>query len=128
LRLDLHRARGRRDQQESARLLVEARRLFDQGNLEEAKACAERSRRLHGPYSLLEGDRAAKLIAEIETAETRRPARRLPPPDAALAPVAVAGTPPADPTRGMAPGQPVVPPLVQARQQLAEAKQLQAAG
>ncbi len=128
LKLDLHRARAYRDQKESARLLAEARRQFDQGNLEGAKDLAVRAHHLHGPYSLLESGGPAKLIAEIEAAEAKRPSRRLPPNDVAPPPAPLAGGPPAEPTRPLPPAQPDVPPVFQARQLLAEARQLQAAG
>src|SRR5262249_38648054 len=40
LRIDIQKARGRKDREEAKRLLIEARQAFDQGNLQEAKAKA----------------------------------------------------------------------------------------
>jgi type II secretory pathway component GspD/PulD (secretin)/tetratricopeptide (TPR) repeat protein len=72
LRNDIQRARARQDRAESAKLLAEARQLFKQGELEEAKALAERADRLHGPYSMWDlGDRPRNLLGDIRVAEAK---------------------------------------------------------
>jgi type II secretory pathway component GspD/PulD (secretin) len=83
---DLRKARLKRDQEEAGRVLVEARKLYEQGNLAEAERQAHRAERLHGPYSLWElGDRPQKLLAEIETAKIKNQAPKLPAPPAEVA-------------------------------------------
>jgi type II secretory pathway component GspD/PulD (secretin)/tetratricopeptide (TPR) repeat protein len=80
LLLDLKKARFKRDQEESVRVMAEARRLYDQGNLTEAERLAHRAERLHGPYSLLElGDRPQKLLTQIEAAKNKEARNKLPP-------------------------------------------------
>lgn len=71
LRIEIASARKKRDREESAKLLVDARKLFTSGRLEEAKKLAHRSQQLHGPtYSIWElGDRPTKLLADIDRAE-----------------------------------------------------------
>ena len=49
---DIHKARVKRDQEESVHVLEEARKLYAQGKLKEAEALAHRAERLHGPYGL----------------------------------------------------------------------------
>ena len=72
---DLRKARAKRDQEESVRLLAEAHKLFDQGNLAEAERLARAAERKHGPYPypLFEFDRPSKLLAEIEAAKAKNP-------------------------------------------------------
>jgi type II secretory pathway component GspD/PulD (secretin) len=72
VRADIQQARSRHDREEAARLLVEARKLFEQGKLKEAKELAARARQKHGPYTILDlGDRPDHLLAEIELAEMK---------------------------------------------------------
>jgi type II secretory pathway component GspD/PulD (secretin) len=60
--------------EESVRVLMEARKLYEQGQYEEAKAKAHRAEAMHGPYTLLDrGDRPEKLLAEIEMAQAKAP-------------------------------------------------------
>ncbi len=76
LRIDIQKARGRKDRDEAKRLLVEARQALERGNLQEARAKAYRAKILHGPYSMWEfGDRPDRLLIEINTAETKQPRR-----------------------------------------------------
>lgn len=70
---EINSARSRRDREESARLLVEARKLFDQRMYAEAKVAAYRAAKLHGPYSVWEmGDRPSRIISEIEKLEAKQ--------------------------------------------------------
>jgi type II secretory pathway component GspD/PulD (secretin) len=72
LRADIQKARGKRDREEAARLMVEARKLYALGNLQEAKQKAYTAQKLHGPYTIWElGDRPQKLLEEIQRAETK---------------------------------------------------------
>jgi len=82
---DIQSARGKHDREESIKLLAEARKLYAQGKLQDAKTRAWRAQQLHGPYSIWDlGDRPQKLLAEIEKTETDlRAAGKLPPPSVA---------------------------------------------
>jgi type II secretory pathway component GspD/PulD (secretin) len=86
LHQDIQKARGRRDREESVTLLADARKLFTQGQYQEAKIKAWRAQQLHGPYSIWDlGDRPQKLLADIEKAEAEQRAgqKTAPPPVAA---------------------------------------------
>ena len=72
LLVELRKARAQHDHEEAARLMLEARKLFAQGNLEGAKATAYRAEVLHGPYDIWDtSERPAKLIAEINVAQSK---------------------------------------------------------
>jgi len=72
LRVDIQKLRTGRDREESARLLAEARKLYTQGNYQEAKTKAWRAQQLHGPYNVWDlGDRPQKVLADIERAERK---------------------------------------------------------
>jgi type II secretory pathway component GspD/PulD (secretin) len=80
LLLEVRKTRAKRDQEESVRVLEQARKLYAAGNLKDAEAQAQRAERLHGPYSLWDlGDRPQKLLADIETAKAKSSANKLPP-------------------------------------------------
>ena len=69
---DITKARGERDRTESGKLLIEARKLFAKGDVEEAKRKAYQAQQLHGPYSSFDfGDRPQKLLAEIAKVEAK---------------------------------------------------------
>jgi type II secretory pathway component GspD/PulD (secretin) len=145
---DIQKARVKRDQEESVKVLVEARKQFDGGNLDEAQKLAFRAERLHGPYSYnileLTSDKPQKLLAEIEVARSRkRPAAQAPlPNDLAQkeksaheavaqiekphedkpAVVAVAPPPPVWPKTPEVPATPEDPRAAQARQMLVDAR------
>ena len=73
LRQDIQRVRSSQDHEESIKLTKEARKLFNEGKIQEAKALAYRARKLHGPYGFMDlGDRADRLITEIEVAEMKQ--------------------------------------------------------
>jgi type II secretory pathway component GspD/PulD (secretin) len=73
LRIDIQKARSRHDREESARLLTEARALFKNGKVAEAKSKAWQAQKLHGPYNAWDlGDRPQKLLAEIDKAESKQ--------------------------------------------------------
>ncbi|MCI0742521.1 MAG: hypothetical protein L0Y72_26105 [Gemmataceae bacterium] len=73
LKNDIHKAKTKRDRDESARLLAEARKLHQMGNHHEARVKALRAQELHGPYSVWDlGDRPQKLLEEIQRAETKK--------------------------------------------------------
>jgi type II secretory pathway component GspD/PulD (secretin) len=60
--------------EESVRVLMEARKAYDQGQYEEAKTKAMRADAMHGTYSILDrGDRPQKLLTEIEVAQAKAP-------------------------------------------------------
>ncbi len=81
---DVDAARGKRDRAEAARLLAEGRRLFDKGEVEEAKKLAYRSQTLFNAYGVWDmGDRPARLLADCQSAQAK--ARRTELPPAALA-------------------------------------------
>lgn len=69
---DLGKARAKKDKDESARLLKEARQLYTTGEYEKARQMAFEAQRLHGPYNLWDvGDRPNKLVADIQAAEQK---------------------------------------------------------
>ncbi len=140
---DVNKARARREQEESVKVLAEARRLYERGDYDQASTLAYRAQKLHGAYSVWDlGDRPTKLLAEIETARAKSRKRAVPP-VAPVAPVAVAkrdaATPPtAKPAvpAGTKPGavvaketKPVAKPnKEQATRLLADARDLQKRG
>jgi type II secretory pathway component GspD/PulD (secretin) len=80
LKTDILRARAQRNREESERLLVQARKVFAQGNLDDAKSMALKAQELHGAYSPIDfGDRPQRLLAEIAKAEETRPKNATPP-------------------------------------------------
>jgi type II secretory pathway component GspD/PulD (secretin)/tetratricopeptide (TPR) repeat protein len=139
LRADIQQTRSRRDREEAAHLLVEARKLYEKGKLKEAKELAARARQKHGPYTILDlGDRPDRLLAEIELAEMKQRTVQVPPAPGvavpnvpsppALAPVAqgpsapVVGVPPvpgAPRLSGTVPPPAPTVPAADTRQQLA---------
>jgi type II secretory pathway component GspD/PulD (secretin)/tetratricopeptide (TPR) repeat protein len=77
---DITKVRTKRNQEESVRLLAEARKLYEQGNYDEAESKANRAARLHGKYSLWDlGDRPQKLVAEIDAARSKNRKQQMPP-------------------------------------------------
>lgn len=80
LAIDVEKARTVRDRQEAARLLAEGRKLYEQGQYEEATKLAYRAQKLHGSYSIWDlGDRPAKLLSDIQTAQAKSRRTALPP-------------------------------------------------
>lgn len=72
LRADIQKARTKADQEEAAKLLAEARKLYALGNFHEAKVKAYRAQQLHGPYTDWSfGDRPQRLLDEIQRAEAK---------------------------------------------------------
>ncbi len=122
LQNDLNKARHKRDQAESEQLLVEARKLYEHGQLEEARKLAFRVQTLHGPYDLWHlGDRPDKLLDDIRTAEAKlRKTPQTPPkpgtPEVETAVASTGKTAPANPAKQ------------QAVALMAEAKKLQTQG
>src|SRR5262249_31638334 len=78
---EIHRAKNKRDQEESVHVLAQAREEFQKGNLQEAKRLSYQAERLHhGPYNIWElGDRPQKLRSEIEVAENKERKNQIPP-------------------------------------------------
>jgi hypothetical protein len=75
LLVDIEKAQFRRDQEASAVLLTEARKQFQQGNLDEAERKARESaalRRSWNGWFAPRGDTPEKLLAEIGTVRMRR--------------------------------------------------------
>ncbi|MFL5331407.1 MAG: hypothetical protein ACJ8C4_21165 [Gemmataceae bacterium] len=69
---DLQKARSRAEKLESARLLTEARKCYDNGKLDEAEGMCYRAERLHGNYSVWDGnDKPQKLLSDIQTARAK---------------------------------------------------------
>src|SRR5262249_37726424 len=69
---DVNRARTKRDQDESVRVLQEGRRLLEQNDLDGAQKAALHAQTLHGPYSVWDlGDRPNKLIEDVEAARKK---------------------------------------------------------
>jgi hypothetical protein len=70
LRSDIQETRGRLNRERAKVLMVEARKLYGQGYLAQAKAKATEAKELHGPYSVWDfGDRPQRLLEEIARAE-----------------------------------------------------------
>jgi Flp pilus assembly secretin CpaC len=93
LHRDIQAARAVNNRQESVKLLTEARKLYETGQLDQAKKKAWTAQQLHGPYSPFDfGDRPQKLLAEIAKAEAKQP-KASTPADIALA--QKSATPPA---------------------------------
>src|SRR5262249_23653452 len=68
LATDTKKARTTRDRAEANKALKEARRAFEEGDLDRANSLAYRAQQLHGPYYIWEiGDRPSKLLADIQT-------------------------------------------------------------
>lgn len=70
-------ARGEQTRKQAEKLLVEARKLKDQGALEQAAELARKAEKMHAPYSHWDiSDRPSKLLAEIDVAKAKaaRPA------------------------------------------------------
>ncbi|MFM7150097.1 MAG: hypothetical protein ACKO23_09670, partial [Gemmataceae bacterium] len=80
LSMDIEKARARRDRDESARLVVEGRKLYEKGDLEGATRLAYRAQKMHGSYSIWDlGDRPSKLLLDIQSAQARSRKTALPP-------------------------------------------------
>jgi type II secretory pathway component GspD/PulD (secretin) len=80
LLLEIRKARLKHSQDDSVRVLAEARKLFQQGDLEGATTKAYQAQNLHGSYSFWDlGDRPDKLIAEIQAAQAKNHKVQLPP-------------------------------------------------
>ncbi len=72
LRADIEKLQAKKDKEESVKVLLEARKLYEQGEFENATKTAYKAQQLHGPYNVWEmGDRPQRLIAEIETAKIK---------------------------------------------------------
>jgi type II secretory pathway component GspD/PulD (secretin) len=72
LQKDIIKARGKHDQEESVKVLVEARRLFAAHDYEGATRASYRAQTLHGPYGMFDlGDRPSKVLADIQAARER---------------------------------------------------------
>lgn len=81
---DINKAKTKLNQEESVKVLAEARRQYAQGNLVEAEKLANKAERLHGPYGVMEmGDRPQKLLAEIEANRAKNHISRIPAPQVA---------------------------------------------
>src|SRR5262249_23120466 len=66
-------AKAERDRLEAEKLLVEARKQMNKGELDMAADMARKAEKLHGPYTVWEiSDRPAKLLAEIDAAQDRQ--------------------------------------------------------
>jgi type II secretory pathway component GspD/PulD (secretin) len=83
---DIRKAKSKRDQEESVRVLAQARSEFAQGHLAEAERLAHKAEVLHhGPYNIWElGDRPQKLLVEIDTARVKGKQNQMPPAPSAV--------------------------------------------
>jgi len=80
LLVDIQKARVKREQEEAAKCLVEARKLYEKGAYDEAEKKANHAERLHGPYSVWElGDRPSKIVADCQAARTKEKKTVMPP-------------------------------------------------
>jgi type II secretory pathway component GspD/PulD (secretin)/tetratricopeptide (TPR) repeat protein len=78
---EIQTARGKRDKEESVKVLADARKLFEQGDYDEAERKAYQAERMHGSYSIWDlGERPHKLVAEIEAARLKNKKNKLPVP------------------------------------------------
>jgi type II secretory pathway component GspD/PulD (secretin)/tetratricopeptide (TPR) repeat protein len=69
---EIQKARAKSEKAESMKMMGEARRLFDQGKLDEAESLAYRAERLHGAYGVMDmGDKPQKLLGDIQTARAK---------------------------------------------------------
>jgi type II secretory pathway component GspD/PulD (secretin)/tetratricopeptide (TPR) repeat protein len=69
---EIQKARKTRDKEQSVKLLMDARKLYDQGKFAEARTMAYKASAMHGPYAMWDfGDRPEKLIADIDNAEAK---------------------------------------------------------
>ncbi len=74
LKADVERARAKRDQAEVVRLMAEARKLQQAGDLDGAAKLAYKARQLRGSAVAWDmSDRPEKLIAEIHAAQSKSP-------------------------------------------------------
>ena len=74
---DVKKIRTARDRAESVTVLKEARKLYQEGEFDKATNLAYKAQRLHGPYYLWElGDRPSKLLADIQTARSKKQSAR----------------------------------------------------
>ena len=72
LRGEIEKAQAKKDREESAKILAEARKLYDDGDYDAATKAAYRAQQLHGPYNVWDlGDRPQKLVTEIEAAKLK---------------------------------------------------------
>ena len=72
LKADVERARAKRDQAEVIRLMAEARKLQQAGDLDGAAKLAYKARQLRGPSAMWEmSERPEKLISEIHAAQSK---------------------------------------------------------
>jgi type II secretory pathway component GspD/PulD (secretin) len=70
---DVNKVRDKQKQEESVKVLAEARKLFEKGDYDAAASAAYRAQKLHGPYNILDfGDKPSKLISEIDTARAKQ--------------------------------------------------------
>jgi type II secretory pathway component GspD/PulD (secretin) len=82
LRSAIQTSRTLRDREEAKALLVNARKLFDAGDLETAKEMAWKAKRKFGEPGILDqlGDRPDALLQEIHQAELAKRSNPIPPP------------------------------------------------
>ena len=74
LKADVERARAKRDQAEVVRLMAEARKLQQAGDLDGAAKLAYKARQLRGSAAAWDmADRPEKLISEIHAAQSKSP-------------------------------------------------------
>jgi type II secretory pathway component GspD/PulD (secretin) len=72
LQKDVEKVARKHKQEESVKVLAEARKLFEKGDYDNATKAAYKAATLHGAYDYWDfGDRPSKLLAEIETAKAR---------------------------------------------------------
>lgn len=82
---EIRKVRGKQAQEESVKLLADARKMADTANgdtklLDEAEKMSYKAELLHGPYGVLDsGDRPEKLRADIDSARKKAKGAGLPP-------------------------------------------------
>ncbi len=69
---EIQKARTKSDKAESVKMMVEARKLFNEGRVDDAESMAYRAERLHGAYGMMDlGDKPQKLLGDIQTARAK---------------------------------------------------------
>jgi type II secretory pathway component GspD/PulD (secretin)/tetratricopeptide (TPR) repeat protein len=106
---EINKARAARDKADAGKAMADARRLYEQGKLDDAEKLAYKAQKLHGPYSMWEfGDKPDTLIADVRTARDKARKTKVPPPsNTAPAATAVAAHKP-DAAKTAAPATPAV--------------------
>jgi type II secretory pathway component GspD/PulD (secretin)/tetratricopeptide (TPR) repeat protein len=101
---EVQKARTANNKVEADRMLVEGRKLYEQGKYDLAEKSAYKAGSLHGPYGVWDfGDKPEKLLADIRTARDKARKASVPAPSAATSAPANAKSAPAKPAAQVTP-------------------------